>query len=200
MRFHTWRYRESFLHMADRLWLRVLDLHQRLQAYEAWFLTTGWTRHTIVDKLWVIIYTRYQKVIFSLPTLLTSTYVGVRGAIWTLNPLRHPSLNRMCMPIPPHGHIIILHWIINLFHHMLRIPTLRHRLIALMVVDWDTFVIHMLYFPHKFVGSLRKDQTHLATTCFGTLFHHPIAHIGTWHNLLGLEPTSSSFGDWRSTN
>ena len=48
-----------------------------------------------------------------------------------------------------------------------------------MVVDWDTFVIHMLYFPHKFVGSLRKDQTHLATTCFGTLFHHPTAHIGT---------------------
>lgn len=33
--------------------------------------------------------------------------------------------------------------------------------------------------PHKFVGSLRKDQTHLATTCFGTLIHHPIAHIGT---------------------
>ena len=49
----------------------------------------------------------------------------------------------------------------------------------LMVFDRDTFVIHMLYFPHKFVGSLRKDQTHLATTCFGTLIHHPIAHIGT---------------------
>ena len=89
---------------------------------------------------------------------------------------------------------------INLFRNMVRMSTIRHRRVALMVVDWDTFVIHMLYFPHKFVGSLRKDQTHLATICFGTLFHHPIAHIGTWHNLLGLEPTSSSFGDWRFTN
>ena len=52
----------------------------------------------------------------------------------------------------------------------------------LMVFDRDTFTIHMLYFPHvskHLLGSLRKDQTHLATTCFGVLIHHPIAHIGT---------------------
>ena len=107
----------------------------------------------------------------------------------------HGILNPECLPIPS-----ISQKYINLFRNMVRMSTLRHRRVALMVVDWDTFVIHMLYFPHKFVGSLRKDQTHLATTCFGTLFHHPIAHIGTWHNLLGLEPTSSSFGDWRFTN
>ena len=66
--------------------------------------------------------------------------------------------------------------VVELFHNMVRIVDRR---VMLMVFDRDTFVIHMLYFPHKFVGSLRKDQTHLATTCFGTLIHHPIAHIGT---------------------
>ena len=66
--------------------------------------------------------------------------------------------------------------VVELFHNMVRIVDRR---VMLMVFDRDTFVIHMLYFPHKFVGSLRKDQTHLATTCFGTLIHHPTAHIGT---------------------
>ena len=66
--------------------------------------------------------------------------------------------------------------VVELFHNVVRIIDRR---VMLMVFDRDTFVIHMLYFPHKFVGSLRKDQTHLATTCFGVLFHHPTAHIGT---------------------
>lgn len=66
----------------------------------------------------------------------------------------------------------------------------------LMVFDRDTFVIHMLYFPHKFVGSLRKDQTHLATTCFGTLIHHPIAHIGTMVRAVRFERTITSTQNW----
>ena len=48
------------------------------------------------------------------------TGYGVRGANRTLNPLRHPSLNRMCMPISPHGHDYS-YWINNLFHNSVRI-------------------------------------------------------------------------------
>ena len=69
--------------------------------------------------------------------------------------------------------------VVELFHNMVRIVDRR---VMLMVFDRDTFTIHMLYFPHvskHLLGSLRKDQTHLATTCFGVLIHHPIAHIGT---------------------
>ena len=69
--------------------------------------------------------------------------------------------------------------VVELFHNMVRIVDRR---VMLMVFDRDTFTIHMLYFPHvskHLLGSLRKDQTHLATTCFGTLIHHPTAHIGT---------------------
>ena len=68
---------------------------------------------------------------------------------------------------------------VELFHNVVRIVDRR---VMLMVFDRDTFTIHMLYFPHvskHLLGSLRKDQTHLATTCFGVLIHHPIAHIGT---------------------
>ena len=85
--------------------------------------------------------------------------------------------SRIYSPLPsPLGYLPIKREVAELFHNRVRIVDRR---VMLMVFDRDTFVIHMLYFPHKFVGSLRKDQTHLATTCFGTLIHHPTAHIGT---------------------
>ena len=67
-----------------------------------------------------------------------------------------------------------------------------------MVVDWGTFTIHTNDYPH--LGRSEKYHLQMANLCFGVLSHHPTAHIGTWHNLLGLEPISSSFGDWRFTN
>ena len=85
--------------------------------------------------------------------------------------------SRIYSPLPsPLGYLPIKREVAELFHNRVRIVDRR---VMLMVFDRDTFVIHMLYFPHKFVGSLQKDKTHLATTCFGTLIHHPTAHIGT---------------------